>query len=493
MEPIEQVFLHVRSVGNVRSAEVTAATELVRSEDLSEIVSWFSDREDESILRFDLSQLFFHPLPSGDFAIGAIEPCQKNVFSLFLPPKSFFVRIFVVPARTLSLKGNNPISLYDELRRRKKFVPSGKAPKRLRPVVPSRNVELLNENILEATAFDPGPVAMTMLSQSLFDSECSFFSVSPASVSLKILAGLIELLPLRYRCELTFSSELNYSPNRSFRLIGVGNSRRQATWLSGTLGIPIVRLEEFRRDAVPPESRVLDPWPGFVFELFQTGQFSVLRRELEIEYESLLSATENDSTPVMSWNGLHEIAARRIRWFHDPSFSGDRHATDRFKDDALPTHEEFLRCSTTVGRILPMLDRENDDLSKKRQILESAIPPETKTRDGKVFSSENILDRMNRFPDLKDSFEELDSRISEILSGVSDEVSFVRKTWKNLCRRIPWEDRDRLREEYLGSIRGTLISPREDDSFDPSRQNARLLELMLVFLERPASPFSRRS
>lgn len=478
MEPIEQVFLHVRSVGNIRSAEVAAATELIRSADLSEIVSWFSNREDESILRFDLSQIFFHPLPSGDFAIGMIEPCQKTVFSFLMPPKSFFVRILAVPSRTLLLKGNNPISLYGELRRRKKFVPSGKPPKRLHPVAVASNVELLDENLLAATASEPGPVAMTMLSQSLFDSECTFFAAHRAFDSLKILAGLIELLPIRYRSELTFSSELNFSPNNSFRLIGVGNSKRQAAWLSGTLGIPIVRLDEFKHDTVPPESRVLDPWPGFVFELFQSGQFSILRREMEIEYESLLSATGDDT--VLSWNGLHEIAARRMQWFRDRSFSFAPPERNRLKTETTATSQEFLRCSATVDRILPMLDREHDDLSRKRRALESSMNSSAVESDSMV----SPTDRGDRFPDQRDSFMELDERIAGILSGNSDDISSVRKIWTNFCRRISWEEQDRLREEFLGSIRETLTVPRENDSFDPSRHNARLLELMLVFLER---------
>lgn len=465
MEPIEQVILHVKTTDSFRSAEIATCTELVLRSDMAEIVDWFSGPASETLIRFDPPPVLFHPLPSGAFALGRIGVPKRRTFSFTGAPNSFFVHLFVIPPVTLLRKGNNPLALYRELERQNRIPPRGTLPKRLHPLVPTPLVSLCDTALLRRLASNPGPVAMAALNQSLFDTVCTFFTTARPVTSPELLDGILNLLPLHFRTELTFSTGLLFSPRILLRLIAVGAGRRRAALEAQMLGVPLTITEEYRECELPPESLPLDPWPRFVHYLLRYGDPSLLRRELELEYEAALSGPGNES-PAVDWSNLHELGAYRIRNMRE---SQPPHQEQIFP--ATPSSEEFLRCSATVEELLPLLDREH----RRR-------PPEMERFDTTELDEASSATRIARHPDLKDLILKLDSSVARIVFGDGSALEHALESWKEICANLDWHNRDRLREEYLALIRSFQLRSTETGPRQ-ARHGAQLLELILLFLE----------
>ena len=456
MEPVEQVFLRVSTTHGFRTAEITTATDLVRVSDMTEIVGWFTDAEDNSVIRFDTLNIFFHPLPSGDYAIGVIYPDQRGFFSFLQPPKSFYIRILVVPPRTLLVKGNNPPALYEELRRRRKIPLVSRAPKRLAPIQPLNIPLLSDDELLTALADSPGPEAMAAVSQALFETECSFL-YSPKRPILSILSGLFELLPISFRTELTFSTDLFFSVQNPFRIIGLAGPRRQVLGQAQALGIPLMVVENNEKAGTPMSPRPLSAWPRFVAEVFRQRRFDFLKQQWKHEYDQALSTFDEESPRMVDWEHLNHLADS---WRSD-SLSGlpDLSETHDKKSDAP------LETLENVEKLLPMIDAEN-----RRSTFSETV----KTKPAIVMAE--------RLPHLRNEIRHFDTLLARLVFDDSRLLPEVRSTWHDLCIRTTGEERELLCEEYLGRIRSILISNSGQDTPRPER-SATLLQLMSILLE----------
>lgn len=454
MEPVEQVFLRVRSADGFRTAEIVTTTELVRVSDMTEIVGWFTDTEENSVIRFDTLNVFFHPLPSGDYAIGIIYPEQRGFFSFLQPPGSFFVRILLVPPKTLLMKGNNPPALYEEFRRRRKIPLVSRAPKHLQPIQPTVSApHLLASELLTSLAESPGPKAMAELMQSLFDSECTFL-YSPRHSTMTILAGLFNLLPPSFRTELTFSSDLFFSVQNPFRLVGLCGSSRQVAGQAKATGIPLMTLESEnrRRGSGKP---TLSPWPHFVYDVLAQYRFDFLQRQWQADYQRNLDLSEENDPPMIAWEQLHVLAGS---WTKEWNKTSDR--TETY--DGLNAFEQLL----------PLIDEESrKELPKPEGKRKERILPR---------SSTSPVDRM---PHLRKEIQELDSLLTRFIFGDDTLPKEVRTVWQTIIAQTTQEEREILCEEYLALIRMILVSDPDPNRPRPAERSASLLQLMAILLE----------
>ncbi len=469
MEPVEQLFLRVPPVDGGRRAEIVAATGGVRASDVTEIVGWFGNAGANAVIRFDTLHLFFHPLPSGDYALGMIYPEQRGFFSFLQPPTSFFARILTIPPRTLLEKANNPLALYEELRRRRKIPMVSKAPKHLAAIPPlpeTPNGPPLNRGLLEALVNSTGPDAPAGLFQSLFDSECIFLHSSKGSV-MSVLAGLFELLPLHYRTELTFSTDLFFSEQTPFRLIGLGGPRRQALeWVKG-INIPLVLLEPQRNRNVLTKSAHRDPWPKFIQFLLQSRHraryFDFLERQWAHEYRHALSTYDEDATITPDWEHLHSLA---VSWAKAArNMAGSPQPENRAIPDDMP---EAVRVLGTVEELLPLIEEENGDVD---------LAPGSPSADLMNFNfAEN-------FPLLQEEFRLLDSSLAQAFFGDETVLPKIRETWKAVTARTKPEERELICEKYMALTRSVMLHGSDLDGTRRLERSAIRLELLAIFLE----------
>jgi len=216
MEPVEQVILYIRSTGRMRTVEAVNTTERVRSSDIPELIGWFDQEGTETVLYFDTSNLFFHPLPSGDYAVGIVFPPWDN---------SFFVRVLIVPSTTLLKFANNPISLYRELAQRQQIPPLSHPPRRVHPLKVSQGAPPFDRQAVLKVVNRLGTEAVARLVRSLQDSLSTFFTSSMEAAD--VIDAALNLFPIHFRTELTFATEPFFSDLTPLRLVGVGGNRRQ--------------------------------------------------------------------------------------------------------------------------------------------------------------------------------------------------------------------------------------------------------------------------
>ena len=455
MEPVEQAILYVRNIGQRRTVEIAAATELVRTSDLTEMIGWFAQDETETLLRFDTSNLFFHPLPSGDFALGLIFPAQSGFFSFLQSPRAFFVRILVVPPRTLLNYANNPISLYRDLVQRQKIPLFRRPPRRVQPLSVSRQTAPFDRQMVLELSRRYGAPAVARLVQLASVSLCTLFASPTHAPSL--IGAILNLFPVRFRTELTFATELFFSVRIPLRLIGVSGERQRLAEQADGLGVPLVLL---RDDAAPFRHRNLqafagEPWTRLIHIVLQTENFGFFESRLKTE-ATLTTVGWNDEAADGDFDELQRIGEHWLReWDNDLPPSPYRPVRSQDADESEP----------------PMLsvDPSNAVLTAERTAI--------KTQS--VVSPRAIIVKHPRQQEL---LTQVDSDLARLLFGDTTRLPMLQSAWRELQRLLPWNDKERLREEFVALIHSVMVKGR--NSFSPQRPNrsVNLLDVLVVFL-----------
>jgi hypothetical protein len=327
MISIDQLVIYVRTVQNCeRIVEIITATDKVRNADINEIAEWFSNNDSQTYIQFDRENIFFHPLPYGDFALGIINPVINSAadlsadnsadrdisFSLNLS-KSFFVRVLIITAEVLFLHANNPISIYEKLRSNRKIDFIAEPPIKLRPLNISTKQTICDTNILTRVASESGTVAVVRLFQSLFDSVCTIFRPCN-STPLLILNGIFNLLPIRFRSNLTFSTELFLSPITPLSAVGFCGDSQIAIRLSKDSGVPLVDFDRFSHYKTPPQNVYLGQWTQLVLRILTNKDFDFW--EYQIKSDTELNEKNNETEDVIDWYELNGLAIIWQRNYH---------------------------------------------------------------------------------------------------------------------------------------------------------------------------------
>ena len=445
--PVEQLFLQVRLQVGHWTAHITAAHAIHRV-DQDEIVNWFSGSEHELVLRCDPFNLFFHPLPSGQHALGMIYPIQRSFFSLFQQPQAFNVRVLIVSPKCFLEHGNHPVVLFETLQHRRQIPFVSQPPKQLSPIVLGASPSKINAPLLENLLKCPGAMALAHLTQSLFNAEHTLFtsrSVSPLSV----LSALFDLLPIHYSPELTFSSDFFFSSKNTFRLSGFGRLQQRTIRLMKQWGVSVISLERGNKGSV----ETLDPWSRFVYELLQSRNFGFLERYWNTEHQAIPLPTE--SQPII-WENLHEVGVLLSKAMLSGTLP-DKYvsATD------LPGHTlEELRCVATVEQLLPILTSPKPN----------AATPMNDQRLG------------DRFPRFREELSELEAYLVRGIFGDESVLPRIKQVWLQLVPKLEAETRESIQEAVVATIHAVLTSL-EGDGKQRLLRNSQLLELMVFFIQ----------
>lgn len=298
MSRIDQVVIHVQVVrGSDRTAEIAAATDNVRNADANEIVEWFSGNDSQTFIQSGRENIFFHPLPYGDFALGIINPSAENNGC------SFFVRVFIISPSVLLCYANNPIAIYENLRRENHIAEITKSPDKLSPITVLPEQKICDTEILRKLATEAGAVAISRLFQSLFDSVSTIFRPYNSMSSLFVLSGIFNLLPVRFRSGLTFSTELFLSAVNPLQAVGFCGEVELAVKLAKDSGAVLVDFERFNRYQNPPRNVRLGQWSKLVLQILSGGDFAFWEYQIKADAELC-----NDPEEFVNWQDLDELA-----------------------------------------------------------------------------------------------------------------------------------------------------------------------------------------
>jgi len=449
MQPIEQIFLQARLQSGNWTASVMAATKSISRMDLAEIVDWFTGPENELILRCDPFNLFFHPLPSGHYALGVIYSAKRSFFAILQSPPTTNVRILIVSPQTLLGHKNHPIALFETLRSRHQFPLVSKPPGHLAPLLSIAPPLPINTSLLEILLKRPGAMSLAQLTQSLFNAECTLFT-SKSATALSVLTLLFDLLPIPYRPELTFSTDFFFSLNNSFRLSGFSGLPKQTVRFMKQQGVPVISLEQEHKGSV----ETLDPWARFVHLLLQTQNFDFLQQYQSLDYTSAILALD-ESQPII-WTNLHEVGVSLSKAMLSGTLP-DTHVSAT--EIPILTLEE-LRCIAAVDHILPMM----------------SVP---KTNAAKPKSNQRLAER---FPQFCDELTTLESYLVRGMFGDETVPPKIKHVWSQLSPQLDSESKEIIQEEIIATIHAVLESF-EGKSEQRLQRSPGLLELMVFFLQ----------
>ena len=450
MLPIEQVFYQIRLQSGNWTAQKTAATNSVPRADQDEMAHWFSGTEKDLALRCDPFNLFFHPLPSGQHALGIIYPARRSFLSLFQQPQILNVRILIVSPKTLFEYENHPIALFETLRHRHQIPFVSQPPTHLAPLIPAVSPSQVNTPLLDNLVQCLGAMSLAQLTQSLFIAECTLFTSKSVS-ALSVLSALFDLLPILYRPELTFSSDFFFSSKNSFRLSGFSRLQQRTIRLMKQWGVPVISLEQGNKGSM----ETLDPWARFVYQLLQAKNFGFLE-----QYRNTVCRTATllpiESPPII-WDNLHEVGVV----LSQAMLSGV--LPDKFVSATeVPNHTlEGLRCIAAVDQMLPML-------------------PDSQPNVVRLGSDRRLGEQ---FPQFREELSELEAYLVRGMFGDEWALPNIRRVWLQLLPRMDMETRESIQETIIASIHAVL-SALGGDASQRLRRGSQLLELMVFFLNR---------
>ena len=449
MLPVEQVFYQILLQSGTWNAQITAATECVHRADKTEIADWFTGSEKELALRCDPFNLFFHPLPSGQHALGIVYPARRSFLSLFQQPQSLYVRVLIVSPKALLEHGNHPVALIETLRQQQQIPFVFEPPKQLSPLIPAATPLPINSSLLETLVNRLGAMSLAQLTQSLFNAECTLFTSRSIS-GLSVLSALFDLLPVHYRPELTFSSDFFFSSKNSFRLSGFNKLRQRTVRSMKQWGVPVISLAQDNKGSL----ETLDPWARFVYQLLQTRNFGFLERHRNIEYQ-WATLSPMDTQPII-WDNLHEVGVSLSKAMASGTIPDTLVSATDFPSHSL----EELRCVATVDQIIPML-------------------PLPKPNTKKPGSNQRLADR---FPQCREELSELEAYLVRVIFGDESVLPKIKQIWAVLLSQLDEESKEIIREAIISTIH-TILVPQNADVGQRLLYNAKLLELMVFFLD----------
>lgn len=285
MDTIQQVVIAVRSGCEARRTEFLETTGDVCSIDLHELISWFTEDDPGSVLQTERKTLFFHPLPSGNFTIGRLIPGNKGVF---------YVHYCIITPRTFLFYGNNPFPLYRDILRnvntpREESFCNITERFRLKAIGSIGNFKkspIFNSRVISNLLAIHGVEPIALLVQSFLDSVCTVCSGN--RYSLEMIEGLFNLVPVMWRPELSFASDLIFSSQRPFRIIGVPvaslvNIRELES--RGASCRSLVDRDIYRHPAIGE----LDPWAKFIYYMLLNEELDLLGKSIRKLGNSSLS------------------------------------------------------------------------------------------------------------------------------------------------------------------------------------------------------------
>jgi hypothetical protein len=477
MEYIEQIVLKhdFSSLGKPKPIEAVASRG-VSSSDLEEMIAW-SLAEERSSWPPEGVTFHFHPLPSGASAIGRT--------TITGPPRpegttpSFYTQYLVAGESSLSRFCNNPLSLYQAALEQGKvgwyrFLPGKLKAFRLKGMSAA-----IDPGLLASLARNPGPAAVALLLQSALDSICTLFCEGPPAHH--VIAGLLQCLPMQWRKEFSFSTNLHFSPLRPYRVIGIsGVAGKELRRLQREYVLPLIDLKKDSAPLLGAEEHFFDSWPRLIYYILQSGQFEFLQRRLS--YCSVPLDRES----------LHRTA---LRWLDDLREDYHRQEGDRRPQKEHQTLETWNPETSDPDEVSSTSEpdhlRRGDhphvfELFRTTYCEHQALwsghlqAPDSPVQEAAMSPAKKLA---RHFPEWEAQFQLFDTLATRALFGDTSALSELKEKWSALSSDLPLEKKLAIEEEYIRMVRMIVTMPRDPASPKDTTRSLDALEVLHIFLD----------
>ena len=189
----------------------------MHDEDARELAVWCPSHDSFLDLGPEAVSYNFHPLPSGAFCVSRTLPAGWEYSGR--GGVRVYTHCLVVVPEVLLRFSNNPFALLRAALAGGMLDIRDSLPVHLEPITLAGGATTVDQNLLIELANQPGPQAMAALVQAAREAVC--LAVSGPVAPEKLVAGLINCLPLTHRTEFSFATGLKFSPRRPFRLVAL--------------------------------------------------------------------------------------------------------------------------------------------------------------------------------------------------------------------------------------------------------------------------------
>ena len=358
MKPVEQIHLIVRTASGSRTVKIAVRSDGVSFCDVEEITAWFSEDTAKNQIQTCRTSLFFHPLPSGCFAFGKIIPFESGGTQkrpALMPHISmkgtFQVLVSIISPETLLSYGNNPFLLEEKWQHERAV---GLRP----PVVFPKNIELFDNVSVKNICASFGAYKTAEIIQHVSDNVSLLLTLPKTIPPLAFLKALFSLLPLRFRTELSFSTETHISESHIFRLILVNENKRRVEELSALSGIPHKVITEETNSKSPVRS--FDPYSQFIFQVIHGNSFDFLKQKLNEEYRYALAEQDCEVNTISDWSVLHALAVQYLEEMNGGKTDSERQLTSH---DDTESVKLLSRSTASAEHIIALLKLESKHLT----------------------------------------------------------------------------------------------------------------------------------
>jgi hypothetical protein len=215
-----------------------------------------------------------------------------------------YTHCLIVPAETLLKFSNNPFSILKAALASGAMDIRDPLPDRLDPIELAGGSAMVDQNLLVELAARPGSHAVAALLQGARDSICLAVG-GGAGGSEKLIAGILNCLPLTHRAEFSFSTGLKFSPRRQFRIIALPNDTAERRWLEHHDNVLAIDVCDEQASKFP----ALDGWSKFIEKMLSTGRTAFFSTQVSKRRNNLAP----EDLPVLGLQLLEELDATDLQ------------------------------------------------------------------------------------------------------------------------------------------------------------------------------------
>ena len=533
---IEQVFYFLRKRSSAFAVEKIQKSCRVLPIDLEEMLCWAESLRLPADGRVATINLVFHPLPSGHFALGRLRQVRRaeEAGTGHKAARGLYcLQYFIVDSEQLHLFGNNPILLFRRTLSLEPTVlnyPCGDPA----AVTLASDTCFFDSRQMRALAVTPGADSLAYVTDQVLHRPLASFVCSSASPH--IVSGVLNLLPVDYRPEVSFALELDFSTDRCLRLAGFSKKHPLPKRWAGSL----IDLDS------PLDMSRLGGWASYArraladngYRFFEKHLIerhrAIRRRTLQGECWFPPSAGELDAEGQKNLQALSaslakgvevdaptgpDLADERVfkirvsgsqsphltipeklrRWLlearpDEEIFSEliDENGEEKDTATEIPNPEELKKAtgekSEKIG--LETLLRLAGELSRRDKAGDPPKQPSKNVRDEPLF----VYEGQNRLfspyqrllaiaPGREKALMDLDARIAEALGGDRGSLLELAAFWRLFSQLTDGDLFRAAQEEYIHYIRSVLVTGSEQVTGD-ARASMAALELIDILLDK---------
>lgn len=454
---IEQAIFTSTETDRGSGYQLAATSPGIDAADLHDLRVWGPSHDSLVNAGGDAVSINFHPLSSGAYCVSKTTPAGSEYSGR--SGQLIYTQCLVVPAEVLLRFSNNPFALLKAAFAQGSLCVHEQLPNQLAPFSLVGKAAAVDLSLLGQLVTEPGPQWLGALVERAISSTTIVLLAERGRE--RLIAGLMNALPVECRTAFSFSTGLKPSPRRPFRVIGLPD---MAGDTSHALRRPDVNVFELsgNRSTVPPADAppAEGSWGSLVARMLETSRLAYFSAQLAHARPGL----QTDHLAALAEEFWARMPATTkpvtgVRTTKSSSVETPTPAAIHNSETSTKPHD------TSEERVLddpdtrPQSDQRRADaahLRLWRAVAEAAAPraasphggaSTTTTADPQADSPSQALSW--QCPQVVEKLEQLDDLVFEAIAGKPSALGRLRTLWPAVLAEIPRELLEESRAHYI--------------------------------------------